>query len=259
MTHDPPDFLEYIIPDFAARPEWSLDHSDDYETFFMYGASEYLLFLDGWCFPDDPTFLARAWQAARSPAGDNEPDLDDGFDAVIAEGCGSTFLDSAVALRQAAWDVGGASEITLSDDWDPQTTRPRVATDVELTSLEPVAIPITAAGLGAAYTRITWDAALELDAASIGVSASAGWAAAVVDDAEARALVVVAWPLIDAWDPDTADATQLGGDLLIAPTGEPAPDEAGCGCSLPRRDRAGGIPAAALLAALLARRRRRQR
>ncbi|HTJ46678.1 MAG TPA: hypothetical protein VL463_31445, partial [Kofleriaceae bacterium] len=89
------DDNQYVdqIKDFQAHPEWSLDHDDQYETWYMYGSALYLRFVRDRYFNGDASFAGAMWMALRSPYGAGDPDFEDALDSLLKPK-GTSFLGS---------------------------------------------------------------------------------------------------------------------------------------------------------------------
>ena len=106
-----PDDNEYFftLADFQARPDWSLDRSDDWETWYMYGASLYLQFVRDRYFGGDASFAARMWRQSRSLPDTLEPDFGDALAEILGD-VGTTFADSVVAFARWRWYTGARDD-----------------------------------------------------------------------------------------------------------------------------------------------------
>lgn len=96
-----------LLADFQAHPEWSLDYNDDYETLYFYGSALYLFYLREGVFGGDASFVSDVWRRCRNPAGDNEPDMADGLDAVLRERGGSSYEQSILGFARWRWSPRG--------------------------------------------------------------------------------------------------------------------------------------------------------
>jgi hypothetical protein len=116
------DQLREVMADFQARPHWSPDRNDDAETWFTYGYAMYLRFVQHTYAGGDPTFLGRAWEAARGAPGAeddparNEADLIDALGAVLP---GFDYAASAVRFARWRWYTGARAD----DAHDPDAAR----------------------------------------------------------------------------------------------------------------------------------------
>ncbi len=109
------DYLKQIV-DFQRHPDWSIDRNDDYETWFMYGASLYLFFLEDSYFKKNPQFLAQIWEGSRNsprpidpktslPAPEtNEPDWIDALEKILPPG--KNYADTVVEFARWRFYTG---------------------------------------------------------------------------------------------------------------------------------------------------------
>lgn len=115
VTPDDNDYLNQIA-EFQQHPDWPVHYDDAYKTWFMYGASFYLFFLEQRYFPTNPHFLADIWAGSRNrprpfnaktgvpdPA-TNEPDWVDSLEAMLPRGV--TYADTLAAFARWRWYVG---------------------------------------------------------------------------------------------------------------------------------------------------------
>ncbi|WP_335928986.1 hypothetical protein [Myxococcus xanthus] len=104
-------YIKTYFDDFQAHPDWALDRDDKYETWYMYGASLYLLYLKDRFFDGDPGFLSRMWLASRNPPGAendptlNEPDFADALDAMLADK-GFSYVETVPEFSRWRWYTG---------------------------------------------------------------------------------------------------------------------------------------------------------
>jgi hypothetical protein len=104
-------YIKTYFDDFQAHPDWALDRDDKYETWYMYGASLYLLYLKDRFFGGQPQFLSRMWLESRSPPGAeddqtlNEPDFADALDGMLREH-GSSYVDTVPEFARWRWYTG---------------------------------------------------------------------------------------------------------------------------------------------------------
>ncbi|MDC0710053.1 hypothetical protein POL68_16375 [Stigmatella sp. ncwal1] len=104
-------YIKTYFDDFQAHPDWALDYYDDYETWYMYGSSMYLLYLKDRFFGGDARFLSRIWLASRNPPGAgedqtlNEPDFADALDGILSE-FQSSYLDTVPEFSRWRWYTG---------------------------------------------------------------------------------------------------------------------------------------------------------
>ncbi|AKQ66354.1 hypothetical protein A176_003266 [Myxococcus hansupus] len=104
-------YIKTYFDDFQAHPDWALDRDDKYETWYMYGASLYLLYLKDRFFDGDPRFLSRMWLASRNPPGAetdpalNEPDFADALDAMLADK-GFSYVETVPEFSRWRWYTG---------------------------------------------------------------------------------------------------------------------------------------------------------
>jgi hypothetical protein len=89
------DTFSYTVPDFQAFPEWSIDHDDGYETWFMYGAALFFIYLSEERFHDD-AYLGEMWD--RSSGSDT---FEDALDFMLGQlDPPSTFEEEVVAFAK---------------------------------------------------------------------------------------------------------------------------------------------------------------
>ena len=100
-----PDDLtwSYVLADFQAHADWSLDRNDDYETWYMYGGALYLHWLTATVFEGDPAWIGSLWAGMRNPPGANEPDFEDSLNALLKEE-GGTFVGTVAGFAAWRWD-----------------------------------------------------------------------------------------------------------------------------------------------------------
>ena len=101
-------YMEHLA-DFQQRPAWSVLHDDQYETWFMYGASLYFFYLKDAVFQGDARFAADIWRRARSRAGHNVPDFIDALNAVLGAR-GTTFAESLSGFSRWRWYTGARDD-----------------------------------------------------------------------------------------------------------------------------------------------------
>ena len=121
------------VADFQAHPEWSPDHDDGYETWFMYGASLYLEVLRSVYFDDHESFPGSLWQRMRAL---------DWADALRDAVAPATLDDTIVALTIARWD-------------EPVATPPSLAVAPGTITLDPIE------PLGARYLELDGTATVD--------------------------------------------------------------------------------------------------
>lgn len=103
-------YIKTYLDDFQLHPDWALDYYDDYETWYMYGASLYLIYLRDRFFAGDPGFVADLWLDSRGPPGAeadqklNEPDFVDALDAMLAGT--SSYLETVPEFARWRWYTG---------------------------------------------------------------------------------------------------------------------------------------------------------
>ncbi|PKL75192.1 MAG: hypothetical protein CVV27_16630 [Candidatus Melainabacteria bacterium HGW-Melainabacteria-1] len=119
VTPDDNDYLEQI-EDFQQHPHWPIHYDDGYKTWYMYGASLYLFFLEQRYFNQDPTFLAKIWEGSRNrprpldpntelPAPiSNEPDWVDALENLLPRGV--SYADTVAEFARWRWYTGRRSD-----------------------------------------------------------------------------------------------------------------------------------------------------
>src|SRR5262249_3001145 len=102
------DDNQYVnqIVDFQAHPDWSLDHDDGYETWYMYGSALYLRFVRDHYVAGDGAFAGDMWMRLRSPYGSDEPDFEDALDAILRARAGVGFVDSVADFARWRYYTG---------------------------------------------------------------------------------------------------------------------------------------------------------
>jgi hypothetical protein len=212
------DWWHEIVADFQDRPDWSLDRGDDWETWYMYGAALYLLYLREAHFDGDASFIADVWHQLRSTDWRNEPDLVDALDVVLAP---ARFVDTVAPF--AAWRA--TSDVVPAGAQVP-------AGGPATTTAGRVALTPAPMLLGSAYLRVAGDAgatftvALDGDAGARWIvqtiegevlDVSSGPASVTLDGAGARTLAVTALPLdADAYETDERSDARFDVALTIA-------------------------------------------
>ncbi len=104
-------YIKTYFNDFQAHPDWALDRDDKYETWYMYGASLYLLYLKDRFFDGQPRFLSRLWLDARNPPGAekdqtlNEPDFADSLDTILREK-NTSYVETVPEFARWRWYTG---------------------------------------------------------------------------------------------------------------------------------------------------------
>ena len=232
VVFDDDDGYRESLVDFQARPDWSLDRNDDWQTWYMYGASLYLMFLREHVFGGDASFVARMWRGSRNPPGPNEPDFVDALDAILRQ-AGSTFVDSVATFARWRWYTG------VHDDgrhFEEGAHFPpvHVAQSSPVLAGQSLALDPEPMGLGSAYVELRGAAdqqvRLRIDDDSGG---AVRWSAAALpqrpdDPADLtsgevtvtlsadgeRVIVLTALPAAEH-DPDLRDDTRYGATLHI--------------------------------------------
>ena len=228
------DDNEYVhqIVDFQAHPDWSLDHDDKYETWYMYGSALYLRFVRDHYVGGDAAWIGAMWKRLRSPYDSGEPDFEDALDAILkAKGVG--FVDSVAEF--ARWRVyTGARDDGKHFREGASFAEPARAATAHTTG---ATIAIAVMALGSAYVDVApsdgapTSATVELQDASSAVR----WVVDVVPGANSdgdrldlshgpvridvsrpRTIVVTALPEGEN-DPDTRSAAHHHATLVIAP------------------------------------------
>lgn len=218
---DDDDEYKDLLVDFQSRPSWSLDRNDDYETWYMYGAALYLLYVRDRFFGGDPHFIADVWLSSRSPAGANEPDFEDGLDEVLAP-VGSSYLESVVEFAKWRYYVASHDDGAHFEEGGTFPAEAEVAVEhaVSVSDL-PASIDVEVMALGSSYVQLPSGGGpitLALEASDPSVS----WAVQVIPGLEpgadgtvvdlaagpvvvpgdGRVVVVTALPIAPNDDPD---------------------------------------------------------
>ncbi|PTL75231.1 hypothetical protein [Vitiosangium sp. GDMCC 1.1324] len=104
-------YIKTYFDDFQAHPDWALDYYDDYETWYMYGSSMYLLYLKDRFFGGEPQFISNMWLGSRNPPGAqddqtlNEPDFADALDAMLKDKR-SSYVETVPEFSRWRWYTG---------------------------------------------------------------------------------------------------------------------------------------------------------
>jgi hypothetical protein len=120
------DFNRYFIPlpSFASRPHLPVEFDDYYQTPFVYGKSQYFLFLRDRYFDGDASFVADFWRNTRSQergcsVGEypcrrhperNEPDFYDAIDAILGAIGPYDHVDSIIEFSRWRWFVASQDD-----------------------------------------------------------------------------------------------------------------------------------------------------
>lgn len=230
QVYDDDDQYVDQIADFQARPDWSLDRDDGYETWFMYGAALYLRFVRDRYFGGDPAFAGDMWRRLRSPYGSGEPDFEDALDAILRARAGVGFLDSTIEF--ARWRVyTGARAGTAHFEEGASFAEPARAGAVRTSGGQVALSPMT---LGSAYVDLTRQAGdpARVEIALTGASTAVTWVVqvvpgagsdgdrltlpAVIDVTGDRTLVITTLPRADA-DPDDRTDARRSATLVVSP------------------------------------------
>lgn len=169
------------IADFQAHPDWSLDRDDGYATWYMYGAALYLRYLRDRHWAGDAAFAGELWRRMRSPADDDEPDVEDALEVMLRARAGVGFADSVVGFARWRWYTGphaDAAHLEEAARYAEPTRAARVRTSGARVALEPMT-------LGTAYVDVTREAGepARVDVALEGADASVRWVVQVVPGA----------------------------------------------------------------------------
>ncbi|MFO0654770.1 MAG: hypothetical protein U0787_06790 [Polyangia bacterium] len=105
-------FIKTYFEDFQLHPDWALDRDDKYETWYMYGASMYLLYLKDRYYDGDARFVSRMWLDSRNPPGAekdqtlNEPDFVDALDGMLKTKAGVSYEDTVLEFSRWRYYTG---------------------------------------------------------------------------------------------------------------------------------------------------------
>ncbi|MCE9575686.1 MAG: hypothetical protein K8W52_21220 [Deltaproteobacteria bacterium] len=229
-----PDDNQYVdqIADFQAHPDWSFDRDDGYETWYMYGAAQYLRFVRDRYFGGDAAFVGAMWRGMRSPADSGEPDFEDALDALLVAR-GSSFRDSMIAFARwrlytgahadAAHDAEGASFAEPARAAAVRTTGAEVAIapmalgsayiDVTAQSGDPTAVDVS---LAHAASGVQWIVQVVPGHAGDGDTLDLSHGPVHVAIAGTQTIAVTALPT-GAIDPEDRDDTTYAASVVIAP------------------------------------------
>lgn len=141
----------YLVFDFQGNPDWSIDHDDAYETWYMYGATLYLRYLRDRFFEGRPQFMADLWLGLRSPWEENEPDYVDSLEALLAP-FQVSFADTVVEFARWRWYVEARDDgLHLEEASELDDALPRVAATIQATGGTAVVRPMM---IGTSYIDI---------------------------------------------------------------------------------------------------------
>jgi hypothetical protein len=105
-------FIKTYLDDFQAHPDWAIDYNDDYETWYMYGSSLYLLYLKDRFHGGDARFVSEMWLRSRNPPGAeadpalNEPDFADALDVMLTAKANTTYVQTVPEFARWRWYTG---------------------------------------------------------------------------------------------------------------------------------------------------------
>jgi hypothetical protein len=228
------DDNQYVdqIAEFQAHPDWALDRDDQYVTWYMYGAAEYLRFVRDRYFAGDAAFIGDMWLRLRSPADSGEPDFEDALDAQLTAR-GASFRASVIAF--ARWRLYTGSRADAAHDPEGASfAEPARVAAVRTTGAQVALAPMS---VGTAYVDVT---ALPGDPATVAISlghadTAVGWVVQVVPGhsgdgdtldlahgpvrvavSGTQTIAVTALPR-GALDPEDRDDTTHAATLVIAP------------------------------------------
>lgn len=237
---DDDDGYHAIAADFQARPDWSIDRDDDYDTWFMYGASLYLMYLRDRFFAGHYEFAATLWHGMRNAnSDDNEPDFVDALDVLLAAH-GSSYVASVAEFARWRWYTGTRADGHHLREAE-QLPEVAIAGSYRVDQQRSIALSPAPMLLGTSYvalTRQAGDAArvqLSLKNASpdctwhvqvvpgsiIGsdgetVTFVAGKATIELGSLMQRTVIVTALPS-GGYDPDDRDDTRYDATLVVKP------------------------------------------
>lgn len=229
-----------IATDFQARPDWSIDRDDDYDTWFMYGAGLYLMYVRDRFFAGHYEFAATLWHGMRNAsADDNEPDFVDALETLLAPQ-GSSFAASIAEFARWRWYTGTRADGHHLREAD-QLPEVAIAGSYRIDQQRAIALTPAPMLLGTSYVALTrqpGDATrvqLSLKNASPdctwhvqvvpGVIAGsdgdtvtfvAGKATVELGSLAQRTVIVTALPSGD-YDPDERDDTRYDATLVVKP------------------------------------------
>lgn len=109
-------YIKTYFDDFQLHPDWALDRDDKYETWYMYGASMYLLYLKDRFYDGDSRFVSRMWYLSRNPPGadqdptKNEPDFVDALDSMLKQQASVSYEDTVTEFARWRWYTGEHSD-----------------------------------------------------------------------------------------------------------------------------------------------------
>ncbi len=152
-VYDDHDSYMYLLFDFQGNPDWSLDHDDDYETWYMYGAALWLHYIGDRFYGGDERWAAELWKGLRSSWRDNEPDFVDSLDKMLAV-FGKSYADTVVEFARWRWFVNARDDGMHIEEAGafPRDALPDVAATIPATGGTAVVRPMM---LGTSYIDIT--------------------------------------------------------------------------------------------------------
>lgn len=105
-------YIKTYFDDFQLHPDWALDRNDNYDTWYMYGSSMYLLFLKDRYFGGNSRFASQMWLGSRNPPGaqddqtKNEPDFADALDELLRKQSGTSYVGSVPEFARWRYYTG---------------------------------------------------------------------------------------------------------------------------------------------------------
>ncbi len=152
-VYDDHDSYMELLFDFQGNPDWSLDHDDGYETWYMYGAVLWLHYIGDRFYGGDEAWVAELWKGLRSGWRENEPDFVDSLDKMLAE-FGKSYADTVVEFARWRWYVHARDDGMHLEEAGafPRDALPEVAATIPATGGTAVVRPMM---LGTAYVDIT--------------------------------------------------------------------------------------------------------
>ena len=105
-------YIKTYLDDFQSHPDWAIDYNDDYETWYMYGSSLYLLYLKDRFYGGDARFISELWLGSRNAPGAeedqtlNDPDFADALDTMLQAKANTSYVETVPEFSRWRWYTG---------------------------------------------------------------------------------------------------------------------------------------------------------